>query len=290
MNSQKRLLDIIIPIYDRQLTLDKLLKDLSDSILKNGYQNLVAIIVVDDASERHITVPKYNINSKLIRKTTNDGPPISRAVGYKDSKAPFVHFHDSDDTISVQWLEQIITQLQQDLSADIVLTGRLDVDKANETSCLQKYFHKQVDNPNRIKSRLIYRNCMGPLGGVTFSRRVLDEIDFKPFASCQDWQMYIDAMAHAKVLVSRPDIQFIFNKTGDDRISHNPRKKILGHLQLAKMTASQSPFNKAIRLFYLYTCKQHIDNKGGTILRFYKKNRIKILFTYLLVSVYWRLT
>ena len=102
--------------------------------------------------------------------------------------------------------------------------------------------------------------------------------------------MYIDAIKHAKVLVSRPDIKFIFNKTGDDRISHNPRKKILGHLQLAKVTSKESIFKRNIRLFYLYTCKQHIYNKGGPILKLYKKNKLSIFVTFLIVSVYWRVT
>ena len=170
------------------------------------------------------------------------------------------------------------------------MSARIDQEKTNEIFKMQKYFHQQSSYAEKIESRLVYRNCMGPLGGVTFSRRVLEHVEFKKFASCQDWQMYIDAIKHAKVLVSRPDIKFIFNKTGDDRISHNPRKKILGHLQLAKITAKESIFNKNIRLFYLYTCKQHIYNKGGPILKFYKKNRLRIFTTFLVISVYWRIT
>ncbi len=297
MNSQNRknsispLISIVIPVFNRQKGLDALLLDIQTAY--NNFLNgdiSVEVIVIDDASKKPIFFEKFSYIIKLERNTKNLGAPLSRKKGFELSKGQFVHFHDSDDSIDENWLSDIVSELRKTPDLDILMTGRVDVNNSNEIKRNQAYFHKQVLNPLKIQSRLVYRNCMGPLGGVTFPRRVLEQVEFKPFSSCQDWQMYIDALKHAKVLASRPDIKFIFNKTGDDRISDNPRKKILGHLQLAKITAEQSPFGNNIRLFYLYTCKQHIFNKGGAVLRFYKKNRFKILFNYFLISLYWRLT
>ncbi len=245
--------------------------------------------VIDDCSDIKIVVPTVSFPLILQRNSTNSGAPYSREKGFKLSKGVFIHFHDSDDSIDENWLKVLIDTIKGNPQLDLLMTARIDKEKTQQHYRLQKYYHKHLQSPRKIQSRLVYRNCMGPLGGVTFSRRILEEIEFKRFASCQDWQMYLDAIKHSKVLVSRPDIKFIFNKTGEDRISHNPRKKILGHLQLSKITAQDSIFKKNIRLFYLYTCKQHIFNKGGGILRFYKKNRLKILLTYMVVSVYWRI-
>ena len=61
-------------------------------------------------------------------------------------------------------------------------------------------------------------------------------------------------------MLNQSDIQFLFHKTGNDRISHNARKKILGHLQLARQTKTDSIFGTNIRLFYLYACKQHVHD------------------------------
>ena len=105
-------------------------------------------------------------------------------------------------------------------------------------------------------------------------------------ASCQDWQMYIDTIKNASILDSRPDIQFLFHKTGNDRISHNARKKILGHLQLSRQTEKDSIFGRNIRLFYLYACKQHVLNQGGIILKFYKKHRLLIFTNFLIIAAY----
>ena len=247
------------------------------------------MIVIDDASEVPMIINESSFNISLHRNNKNSGAPFSRKKGFLLSKGNFIHFHDSDDLMTENWLFEVMQTINNKPEIDLLMTARLDQGHKGQRYRKQKYFHEQVNHPKKIKSRLVYRNCMGPLGGVTFSHRVLEQIDFKAFSSCQDWQMYIDAIKHSKVLYACPDIHFIFNKTGDDRISGDARKKILGHLQLAKVTKQESPFNNNIRLFYLYTCKQHIFNKGGGILRFYKKNRIKILWNYLRISLYWRL-
>ena len=283
-------LSIIIPVYNRQNSLDFLLNELSKAILEGDFIYQIEVIVVDDYSDAIVTIVDYPFDMQLVRNKKNSGAPFSRERGFKLSKGRFLHFHDSDDSIDENWLKEVMGVLNLCSDIDLLMTGRVDVDENTQKFKFQRYFHKQSNYPEKIKSRLIYRNCMGPLGGVVFSRRVLKTVKFKPFVSCQDWQMYIDAMEQAKILKSRPDIYFIFNKAGDDRISHDARKKLLGHSQLAKVTSQKSPFKRSLRLFYLYTCKQHVFNKGGLVLKFYKKNRFKIIFTYLLVSVYWRLT
>jgi len=284
------LLSIVIPVFNRKKNLNLVLSSLSLSISKNGYEDLIELVVIDDFSNKPITTSKLHLIRKLVRNNKNHGAPFSRAKGLKLSKGKFIHFHDSDDSISENWLLHIVQQLKDKPNLDILMTGRIDQDKTRSIFKYQKYFHRNYQNTEKIAKRLVYRNCLGPLGGVTFSRRVVEKVRFENFASCQDWQMYIEAIKHAKILVSRPDIHFIFNKTGDDRISHNPQKKILGHLQLAKITSLDSFFGRNIRLFYLYTCKQHIFNKSGLILKFYKKNRLSIFITFLIVSVYWRFT
>ncbi len=284
------LLSIVIPVYNRQDLLDNLLKDLLLSISDKDLSDHIEVVVIDDFSSPPIHVSEFQYKYILARNNVNCGAPFSREAGYQMSHGKFIHFHDSDDSIDTNWLSSLIDCLKENSELDILLTGREDINKQDSNFRFQKYFHKYQNHIESISKRLVYRNCMGPLGGVTFSRPLLEQIEFKSFASCQDWQMYIDVLKHAKVLVSRPDIKFIFNKTGDDRISHNPRKKILGHLQLAKITGKESIFKRNIRLFYLYTCKQHIYKKGGAILKFYKKNRLSIFVTFLVVSVYWRIT
>jgi len=277
-------------VFNRQASLDLLINKLSLAVVDSGeFKSQVEIIIVDDFSDVDVVISEVSLNIIIYRNSKNLGAPLSREKGFQLSQGRHIHFHDSDDLISDNWLKEIMSEIENKPNIDLLMTARDDKDKSGENYRIQKYFHKHVNNPKKIQSRLIYRNCMGPLGGVTFSRGILEKVDFKPFSSCQDWQMYIDAIRHAEMISSRPDIKFIFNKMGDDRISHNPKKKILGHLQLARITKKDSVFKNNIRLFYLYTCKKHIFSQGGAALGFYKKHRVKIIFNYLLISIYWRL-
>ena len=288
----KILLSIIIPVYNRQIGLDNLLNSLIQSSNYQHYKEKIEVIVIDDASTIEITLPSLPIiHLTLSRNKENSGAPKSREKGFKLSKGEFVHFHDSDDTFSAEWLSSVIRILTNKRDTDVLLTARYDIDKSNVSyRRVQKFFHKNSNNIEKIKKRLLYRNCMGPLGGVTFSRQVIEPITFRNLASCQDWQMYLEALNHAKVLASHPDITYNFFVGGDDRISHNPLKKILGFLQLSKVTRKKSLFSKHIRFFYLYTCKTHILKRKGLIKIFYDKHHFIIWFYFILITLYWRLS
>jgi glycosyltransferase involved in cell wall biosynthesis len=283
------LLSIVIPVYHRQEGLNLLLSELSRMVNKGGLEKKIEIIVVDDGSMPPIRISDSKFTILLYRLDKNSGAPKARELGFQKSSGRFIHFHDSDDGFDEGWLARLVKELEASPELDIVLTARHDISQAGSRYRYQKFFHRHVGQPERIKQRLVYRNCMGPLGGVTFSRRVLEQVIFKSFASCQDWQMYLDAIEYAKVLRSCPEITYRFNVSGDDRISHNPARKLIGHLQLSRITASDSVFHRNIRLFYLMTCRRHIMNKKGIMLMFYKKNRFKLWFHYLLASIYWRL-
>lgn len=280
------ILSIIIPVFNRQKSFNLLLAELSKSIISNKLEHQLEVIVIDDASTKKIIIPSFPCKIILERNQRNYGAPYSREKGLRLSHGKFIHFHDSDDLISKGWLSAIINELTMKPDIDLLITGRIDIEHHGEINKYSKFFHRHSHQPKIILTRLSYWNFMGPIGGVTFSRKVLQSIKIRKIASCQDWQMYIDVIKKAKVLSSRPDIKFLFHKTGNDRISHNAHKKILGHLQLARQTQKDSIFGRNIRLFYLYACKQHIFNQGGEILKFYKNHRVKIIATFLVIAVY----
>jgi len=282
------LISIVVPVFNRQNGLSELLKSLAKDV-DQTYVDKIEVVVIDDGSTIPIVIPESKFQIVLLRLSQNAGAPKARETGFHKSRGKFVHFHDSDDAFDKGWLMGLVKELESSPEVDILLTARHDISQAGSRYRYQKFFHRHVDQVERVKKRLIYRNCMGPLGGVTFSRKVLEQVNFMRFSSCQDWQMYLDAIDHAKHLKSCPRITYRFNISGDDRISHHPGKKLLGHLQLSRLTARHSVFHRNIRLFYLITCKTHIMNKKGVMLAFYKKNRIKLWFYYILISIYWRL-
>lgn len=281
-------LSIIIPVYNRQKGLNRVIDSLKSSSEYIKYIKYIEIIVIDDFSKEKIAISGVG-NTILIRNSSNIGAPASRRKGYELSKGIFIHFHDSDDGFSENWLKSIIDVIIDGDDFDVMVTARNNAGTDSIEYKYQKYFHKNASDINKVKKRLVYRNCMGPLGGVIFSRSTLSSDTFKSMSSSQDWYMYINSLNRVTRLISRPDVTYDFHIDGDDRISHDSQKKILGFLQLSRTTSQLSFFGRKIRLYYLYTCREHVKAKGGNIHRFYQKNRVSIIFYYLVITVYWRL-
>ena len=101
------LLSIVIPAFNRQLRLNKLLADLFDATEANNFQSEVEIIVVDDFSTDRLSIPDSPLNVTLIRNQKNLGAALSREKGLLKCKGKFIHFHDSDDSIVDNWLEEL---------------------------------------------------------------------------------------------------------------------------------------------------------------------------------------
>ena len=159
--SDSLLLSIVIPAYNRQDGLNYLISALSKSIQSSGLIALVEVIVIDDFSNKPITLAECQFATLLERNDFNRGAPFSREKGFQKSRGEFIHFHDTDDSISENWLIEIISELKNIPQIDILMTGRLDVEGNRKIERFQKYFHKQSIHLDKIKSRLVYRNCMG---------------------------------------------------------------------------------------------------------------------------------
>ncbi|MEP0213205.1 MAG: glycosyltransferase family 2 protein, partial [Cellulophaga sp.] len=96
----KPLVSIIIPTYNRQLTIRRAI----DSVLSQSYSN-IEIIVVDDCSNDKTYLIMENFKSddrvQYIRLDKNVGGGGARNLGIKASKGEYIAFQDSDDV----WLE-----------------------------------------------------------------------------------------------------------------------------------------------------------------------------------------
>ena len=96
-------LSIIIPAYNSQEYLDKLLETLGKQLPTN-----CEVIVIDDGSKVPISVPKW---VRLIRKE-NGGASSARNVGLDNAKGEYIVFIDSDDMVTDDYIAQIMDALK----------------------------------------------------------------------------------------------------------------------------------------------------------------------------------
>lgn len=118
MNSENKLLSVIIPVYN----VEQYIEECVESILKQKYMPL-EIILVDDGSSDHSgmlcdLLSKRNKCIKVLH-VQNGGITKARLLGVGAAKGRWVTFVDADDWIDEGAYENIVG----DKDADIVVTG-----------------------------------------------------------------------------------------------------------------------------------------------------------------------
>lgn len=117
-------ISIIIPVYNCERYIEKLITDLS--VIN---PSLLEIITINDGS----TDNSFSILNKLKKKVSNlivinqqnKGVSSARNIGIKNAHGTYILFADSDDSINVLKLESLINSLTND-SADLTLFGITD--------------------------------------------------------------------------------------------------------------------------------------------------------------------
>jgi len=113
-------ISVIIPIYNAE----KYLKPMLDSVRFQGYKNLEIICVLDcpadNSAEIVENIAKEDVRIKPIRNPQSVGPSLSRNIGVVNAVGEYIHFMDSDDLISPDFYETMISAA---IKADCDVTG-----------------------------------------------------------------------------------------------------------------------------------------------------------------------
>lgn len=119
----KLIFSIIIPTFN----CEKWIRECIDSLINQTLDfNNVEVIIVDDASSDNTGIickeyaSKYPDNFKYIRNDENKGPGYSRNIGLKYATGEYVNFLDSDDTLSKNTLNDVLTFFRKNSNVDLV--------------------------------------------------------------------------------------------------------------------------------------------------------------------------
>jgi glycosyltransferase involved in cell wall biosynthesis len=280
------LLSIIIPSKNRHALLEQLLLTIDRQVTQNNCLDDVEIIVVDDGSSPALQLPSNTLKTQCQLRTLDihSGAPRARQHGLESASGDFIHFHDSDDSITDGWLEGIISHLRATTCFDFLVTARKVITKDGATYKKQHLLKNMASQPHRIKQRLKYENCLGPLGGIFFSKKATQKMQFTNLPSCQDWDMYLDAIDHKSIIIYDWDIIFIKNDLHEDQISKDTKKKFLGVFRLARKHKIITSKKSFMRLFFVYKLQKSLANHHALLL-FYNTNKLKSWGSYFLINI-----
>ncbi|MDG1663590.1 MAG: glycosyltransferase family 2 protein [Pseudomonadales bacterium] len=280
------LLSIIIPSKNRRALLEQLLLTINQQVTQSNCLDHVEIIVVDDGSYPALQLPSNTLKTQcqLLTLSRHSGAPKARQHGLESALGEYIHFHDSDDSITDGWLEGIIRHLRETTCFDFLVTARKVITKTGAAYKKQHLLKNMASQPQRIKQRLRYENCLGPLGGVIFSKKATQKMQFTNLPSCQDWDMYLDAIDHKSMIIYDWDIAFIKNDLHEDQISKDTKKKFLGVFRLARKHKIITSKKSFIRLFLVYKLQKSLTNHHALLL-FYNTHKLRSWLSYSLINI-----
>lgn len=118
-------ISIIIPIYN----VEKYIERCINSVLGQTYRNLELILINDCTPDQSMDIVKRIINNsekskdfeiKYISHTTNKGIAATRNTGMKNVSGEYFFFLDSDDEITPDCIESMVTLAQKYKGVDLI--------------------------------------------------------------------------------------------------------------------------------------------------------------------------
>lgn len=179
----KDTVSVIIPVYN----VEKYLKECIESVINQTYKNIEIIIVNDGSTDGSYEIckeyQKKDSRIKLINKK-NGGLSDARNVGIVNAKGEYLTFIDSDDIISVEFIEKMSNFLQQ-ANIDIVCcrytrfknlkeikndNNYKEIKEMNSEEFLKLVFYQHdqtlysVSSTNKMYKRKLFENVSFPKG------------------------------------------------------------------------------------------------------------------------------
>lgn len=102
-----KLLSILIPTYNRNESLIKLLQNLQIQM-----QDEVEVIVVDDHSDNQLKLEFPSWLKYIVLEENSGGASVPRNVGLDLAKGKYIAFIDSDDNVSPQYIKTILDKIK----------------------------------------------------------------------------------------------------------------------------------------------------------------------------------
>ena len=109
LSTNEILLSIIIPTYNRNESLIRLLQ-----VLQPQITNEVEVIVVDDHSDNELKLEFPNWLKYIRLEENSGGASVPRNIGLDNAKGIYICFIDADDMVSDDYIETILEKTKED--------------------------------------------------------------------------------------------------------------------------------------------------------------------------------
>lgn len=178
------LISIVVPIYN----VEKYLNRCIDSVINQTYKNL-EIILVDDGSNDNsgMICDQYAKKDKRIRVIHQDnaGQAAARNLGIELARGKYLAFVDSDDYITLDYIEYLYNLLIK-YNADMSICSYRIITNKKIVDAKQDYFELEYNTSNCLNDMLLSRNLTVSPCMKLYKKDLIKNIKFPVGKICED--------------------------------------------------------------------------------------------------------
>ena len=213
MNKYSSLISIIVPVYN----VEKYLLPCINSILQQTYPHF-ELLLVDDGSTDHSgeicdrvgkTDPRISVYHK-----SNGGLSDARNYGVKYAQGEYLTFIDSDDTVSLKFLEILLTNAKLNEADVVQCTFTLSEEKLN-TGSQKSYSYDRVESLKqflimgrvymaacgKLYKRELFKNILFPYGKINEDNFTVYKLVYRSTRTvCIDQSLYWHRMREGSIM------------------------------------------------------------------------------------------
>lgn len=212
------LVSVIVPVYNVEKYVVKCLK----SLISQTYDNVQIIIVNDGSSDRSLEiVEKYkNIDNRIeVYDKKNGGLSDARNVGIKHAKGEFICFVDSDDWVSNDYVETLISMFEE--KVDITCGGFVYYYNSRKIVCMEHMKNKVLSNKEAMKALCDGKWMTNHVWNKMYRRKLFSEIQFEVGRHFEDIYIMHQLFARANKVACTDKIIYYYSMRDDSIIHQN---------------------------------------------------------------------
>ncbi len=285
-------ISIIIPVYK----VEKYLARCLDSVIAQTFTDFEAILIDDCSPDNSGAIcdeyAKKDSRIKVIHREKNGGASVARNLGLEKSQGEYIAFVDSDDYVVPEYLQMMITKLEQS-EGDIVQCGFYHVVNGvvdeNQQAEDEKIYEKEEaygllygDGRNDIFNFILWNKL--------FKKDVIKGIQFVEGLRCEDVIFISEAvMATQKVFYCNQPIYYYCRH--DDSVmglmQQDKRDMINSHILAYREVAIsaekssayiQTLSNARLAAFYVSAIKNQMLKENKPLKAMFKEDKKRFAF------------
>ncbi len=194
------LVSVIIPMYNAEKFIEKCIEHL----VHQTYKNIEIIIVDDDSTDKSVaTCNNYQHNDARIHLISqkNGGPSVAMNTGLDVARGDYIHFHDHDDFVNLDFFEKMIDAAL--LTDADVLCGEVNQPEYN----FPRFTHIEICTTLADKILTTCANKFNPAWRYVYKKEFLDKtgLRYEPaIFGAQDVYFTKPAIILAKTVATVP--------------------------------------------------------------------------------------